>query len=159
MGLSRSLMRRLLCCCQAGIVTLVAMVLLSSMCRRICSPGIFAIFAIMLLPSLQWHCYRCQACDVSLVMMTSLPSLMCRHLCRCHNGIIALVVLAQSPTLHGHCCPCCTSIVIIILLTFLALRCMGVVTIVALALLPPSSCRLCAMKCGYIYLGLLLYAN
>jgi hypothetical protein len=155
MGLLPSSMWRLFCCHQAGVVTLIAMVLLSLMRRRLCSPGIFAIIAITLLPhfnnivaSLQWRCCHCQAGVVTLVMMVSLPSLMHRRLCRCHDGVVALVALAPLPILHWRYHPCCADIVIIILLTSLLSRCMGIVTIIAPLLLPPSSWRDCAMECN-----------
>ncbi len=117
MGLSSSLMCRLLHCHWAGIVTFVAMVLLSLMRRCLCSPGIFAIIMITVLPLLQWHCCRYQADVAALVTMVSLSSLMRRHLCRCHDDVVALVAMAQLPTLHGHCCPFCPSVVVIIPLT------------------------------------------
>jgi hypothetical protein len=148
---SPSLMRRLLCCCQAGIIALVAS-------RHLYSTFIFAIVAIMLLPSLQWHCCYSQAGVVALVTIASLPFLMCWHLCRCHNGVVALVALAPFPMLHRHCHPYCASIIAIILLTSLPSGCMGIATVVAPALLPLSTWQVCAMECGYNYLRLLLYA-
>ncbi len=155
MGLLLLSMRRFLCCYQAGVVTLIAMVLPSLMRKHLCSPGTFAIIAIMLLPSLQWHHCCHQAGVVTHVTMASLPLSMCRRLCCCHDGIVALVALAPLPTLHRCCCPCCASVVVIILLTSLPSRCMGIVTIVAPVLLPPSSWHVCAMECGYNYLRLL----
>jgi hypothetical protein len=146
MGLLLSLMRRHLCCHQPGIVTLVMMVLLSLMQRHLCSLGIFAIVMITLLPLLQWHCCCDQAGVVALVMMALLPSSVHRHLCCCHDGVVALIGLVPLPTLHGRCCTCCTSIVIFIVLTLLPSCCMGDVTIVAPALLPPSSWRVCAVE-------------
>ncbi len=149
MGSSPSSMWRLLRCRRAGVITLIAMVLSSSMCRCLCSPGIFAIIAIMLLPSLQCpHCH-CQAGVVVLVTMASSPLSLHKHLCRCHNGIIALVALVPSPTLHGCYPPCCTGMIVIIPLTSLLSLCMGIVTVVAPMLLPPSSWRVCAIECGY----------
>ncbi len=117
MGSSPSSMWRLLRSRRAGVVTLIAMVLSSSMCRYLCSPGIFAIIAIMVLPLLQCHCCHCQAGVVVLVMMASSPLSLRRHLCRCHDGVIALVALVPSPTLHGCYPPCCTGIIVIIPLT------------------------------------------
>jgi hypothetical protein len=76
--------------------------------------------------------------------MTLLPSSMRRHCCHCHDGI-AIIVLAPLPTLHGCCCPCCAGNVILIALTSSPSCCMGVVTVVALALLPPSSWLVCAI--------------
>jgi hypothetical protein len=138
-------MRRHLCYCQAGIVALAAMVLPSSMRRHLCSPGIFAIVAIKLLPLLQCcHCHH-QAGVIALVTMTWLPLSMRRRLCCCHNSIVALIALAPCPTLQGHCCPCCAGIAFLIVLTSLPSRCMGIITVVALALLPPSSWRVCAI--------------
>jgi hypothetical protein len=149
MGSSPSSMWRLLRCHQAGVVTLIAMVLSLLMCRCLCSPGIFAIITIMLLPSLQCcHCHP-QAGVVILVTMASSPLSLRRHLCRCHNGVIALVALVPLPTLHGHYPPCCTGIIVIIPLTSLPSLCMGIVTIVAPALLPPSSWLVCAVECWY----------
>jgi hypothetical protein len=149
MGLLPPSMWRLLCCRRAGVITLIAMVLSLLMCRCLCSPGIFAIIAIMLLPLLQCYCCYCQAGVVVLVMMASSPLSLHRHLCRCHDGVIALVALVPSPTLHGHFLPCCTSIIVMIPLTSLSSLCMGIVTIVAPTLLPPSSWRVCAVECGY----------
>jgi hypothetical protein len=145
MGLLPSLMCRCLHCHGAGIVTLVAMVLLLSMRRHLCSPGVFAIIVIMLLPSLRWHCCRCYVGVVTHVMMVLSPSLMCRSYCHCHNGVIAFVALAPLPTFHGHCCPCCASVVILIVLTSLPSHCMVVVTVAAPALLPPLSWRFCTI--------------
>jgi hypothetical protein len=121
------------------------MVPLSSMCRHLCSPGIFAIVAILLLPLSRWRHCRIQAGDVVLVTMASLPSLMCRRLCHGHNGIVALIALAPLPTLHGCCCPCNAGIVVLFLVTSLPSRCMGVVSVIAPALLPPLSWRVCTI--------------
>jgi hypothetical protein len=118
-----------------------------------------SIVAITLLPLLKWHCCCHQAGVVALIMLASLPSSMRGHLCHCHDGIVALVALVPLPTLHGCCCPCCTKVAFIILLTSLPSRSMGVITVVAPALLSLSSWRVCAMECGYSYLRLLLYAN
>jgi hypothetical protein len=121
------------------------MVLQLLMRRRLCSPGVFAIIEITLLPSLQWcHCCH-QAGVVALIMMALLPSSMHRRLCNCHDGVVALVALAPLPTLHRHCCPCCAGIVVLIALTSLPSRRMGVVTIVAPVLLPLSSWHVCAI--------------
>jgi hypothetical protein len=135
------------------------MVLLLLMCRCLCSPSIFAIIAIMLLPLLQWCCCQCQAGVVAFVTMASSPLSLRRHLCCCHDNIAALVALVPLPTLHGCCSPCCAGIIIIILLTSLPSHCMGAITAVAPALLPLSSWRVCAVECGYNNLRLLLYAN
>jgi hypothetical protein len=54
---------------------------------------------------------------------------------------------------------CCAGIIITILLTSLPSRCMGVITVVAPALLLLSSWWVCAVECEYNYLRLLLYAN
>ncbi len=152
MGLSLSLMHSLLHCHQASIIALVAMVLPSLMRRHLCSPGIFAIVVITLFPLLQLHCCCCQAGVATFVTMASSPLSICRRLCSCHDGVAALVALVPLPTLHGHCCPYCTGIIFIILLAFLPSCCMGVVTVVAPALLPPLSWRVCAVDCGYNYL-------
>jgi hypothetical protein len=159
MGSLPSLMCRLLCCPQAGVVALIAMVLPLLMRKHLCSLGIFGIVAITLLPLLQWHHCHCQAGVVALVKMASLPSSMCRHLCHCHDGVVTLVALAPLPTLHGCCCPCHAGMVMVILLISLLSRCMGNVTIVTPLLLPPSRWHVCAMECGYNYLRLLLYVN
>ncbi len=152
-------MWRLLCCCQAGAVTLITMVLSSLMCRCLCIPGIFAIIAIMLLPLLQCcHCH-CQAGVVILVTMASSPLSLRRHLCRCQDGVIALVAQVPSPTLHGRYPPCCTGIIVIIPLISLPSLCLGIVTVDASTLLPPLSWRVCAVEYGYNLLRLLLYAN
>ena len=149
MGSSPSSMWRLLRCHRAGVVTLIAMVLSSLTCRCLCSPGIFAIITIMLLPSLQCCCCHRQAGVVVLVMMASSPLSLRKHFCCCHDGIIALVALVPSPTLHGHYPPCCTGMIIIIPLTSLLSLCMGIVTVVAPTLSPPSSWRVCAIECRY----------
>jgi hypothetical protein len=115
------------------------------MLRYLCSPGIFAVIAIKLLTSLQWHHCRHQASVVALVPMELPPLSMRRRLCCCHDGVVALVVLAPLPTLHGHCHPCCTGIVDLILLTSLPSRQIGVITVVAPALLPSSSWHVCAV--------------
>ncbi len=145
MELLLSLMCRRLLCHQAGVVALIPMVLQLSMCRHLCSLGIFAIVAILLLPLTQWRCCRLQAGVVALVTMASLPSSMRRRLCHCHNDVAALVALVPSPTLHGHCCLCCTGVVILIALTSLLSHCMGIVTIVAPVLLPQLSCCVCTI--------------
>jgi hypothetical protein len=121
------------CCCPCcnGVPSL--------MCRRLCSPGVFAIATIIMLPLSQWHCCPCQAGIVALVTMALSPSSMCRCFCHCHYGVVAIIALAPSPKLHGHCCPCCACIVVLIALTFSPSCCMDVITIVAPALLPPLS--------------------
>ena len=107
--------------------------------RRLCSPGVFAIIEITLLPSLQWcHCCH-QAGVVALIMMALLPSSMHRRLCNCHDGVVALVALAPLPTLHRHCCPCCAGIVVPIALTSFPSCYMGVITVIVSALMPLSS--------------------
>ncbi len=116
-----------------------------SMRRRLCSPGVFAVVAITLLPLLQWHCCHCQEGFVALVTMALLPSSMHRHLCHCHNGVVALVALAPLPILHGRCCPCCGGIIFLIALTYLPSQCMGVVTAITPALLPPLSWCVCVI--------------
>ncbi len=77
--------------------------------------------------------------------MVSLPLLMQRLLCHCHNGVVTLIALAPSPRLHRCCCPCCSGVVVLIALTSLLSRCMGVVTIIALVLLPLSTWRVCTV--------------
>jgi hypothetical protein len=77
--------------------------------------------------------------------MALLPFSMHRHPCHCHNGIVALIALALLPTLHRCCCPCCTGVVVLIALTSSPSHCMGVITIVAPTLLPPSSWRVCTI--------------
>ncbi len=145
MGSLPSSMRRRLHCYQAGVVVLIAIVLLSLMRSRLCSPGIFAIIAILLLPLPQWHCCRLQAGVVALITMASSPSSMRRHLCCCHDGIITLLALVLLPTLHRLCHPRFAGIVVLILLTSLLSRCMGVVTIIAPVLLPPLTWCVCAI--------------
>ncbi len=145
MGSSPSSMHRHLYCCRAGIVALVAMVSPLLMRRHLCSPCVFAVIRIKLLPLLRWRCCHCQAGVVALVTMASSALLMHRHLCHCHNDVVALVGLAPLPTLHGNCCPCCASVIVLIELTFLPSRCMGVVTVFAPVLLPPSSWRFCVV--------------
>jgi hypothetical protein len=103
MGLLLSSMSRPLCCCQeAGGVALIAMVLVSLMRRHLCSPGIFVIVEILLLPLLQWHQSGLLAGILTLVTMASSPSSMHSRLCHCNYYIIALVALAPLPRLHGH---------------------------------------------------------
>ncbi len=145
MELLPSSMRRHLLCHWAGIVALIVMVLPLFMCRHLCSPVVFAVVEITVLPSLWWRFRHCQAGVLTLVTMASSPSSMRRRLCNCHDGIIALVVLASLPTLHGHYCPCCTSVVVLIVLTSSPSRCMGVITIIAHDLLPPSSWCVCTV--------------
>ncbi len=145
MGLLPSSMHRCLCCHQAGIVALAVMGLTLLMCRYHCSPGVFAIIAIALLPLLQLHHCHCQAGVVALVLMMLLPSLMRRHLCHCHNGIVVLIALAPLSTLHRSCPPCCTGIIVLIALTSFPSHCMGVATIITPALLHPSSWCVCAV--------------
>jgi hypothetical protein len=148
MGLSPS-MWRLLCCHQAGVITLIAMVLSFSMCRCFYSSGIFAIITMMLLPSLQCCRCHCQAGVVLLVTMAPSPLSLGKHLYHCHNDMIALFALVPSPTLHGHYPPCCTGIIVIIPLTSLLSLYMGNVTIVAPILFPPLSWRVCTIEGGY----------
>jgi hypothetical protein len=113
--------------------------------RRLHSPGIFAVVAITLLPLLQWQrCHR-QAGVIALVMMALSPSSMRRRLCHCHNGVVTLIALAPLSTLHKRCCPCCAGVVVLIALTSFPSHCMGVVTVIAPALLPPSSWRICTV--------------
>jgi hypothetical protein len=61
--------------------------------------------------------------------------------------------MAPLSTLHGRCCPCCPGVVVLIALTSLPSRCMGVVTVVELALLPPSSWRVCAVALVLLHLS------
>jgi hypothetical protein len=145
MGLPLSPMHRRLCCPRAGVIALIAMVLPSLMRRHLCSPGIFAIIAIKLLPLLQWRCCNLQAGVVALVMMASLPSSMHKRLCHCHDGIVALVALVPSPTLHRSCHSCCTSVAVLIALTSLPSRCMSIVTIIAPVLLLALTWHVCAI--------------
>jgi hypothetical protein len=113
--------------------------------RHLCSPCIFAVVMIMLLPLLQWQCCHHQAGGVALVTMASTPLSMPRRLWCCHNGIVALIALAPLPTLHRRCHPCCAGIVVLIALTSSSLYCMGAVTVVAPVLLPPLSWRVCTI--------------
>jgi hypothetical protein len=68
------------------------------------------------------------------------------RLCRCNYGIIALIALAPLPRLHGHCIalvsPC---IVVLIALTSLLSFHIGIITIIALVLLPLSTWHVCAV--------------
>jgi hypothetical protein len=121
------------------------MVKLSLMRRHLCSPGIFAIIVISLLPLLQWHCCCLQAGVVALVTMASLPLLMRGHLCHCYDGVITLLALAPLPTLHRHCCPHCAGVVVLIALTSLPSLCMGVVTVIAPVLISSSTWHVCAI--------------
>ncbi len=116
-----------------------------SMRRCLCSPGIFAIIAILLLLLLQWLCCPLQAGVVALDTMVSLPLSMHRHLCRCHDGIVALIVLAPLPRLHERCCPHCTCVIVLIALTSLPSHLMGVVTVIAPMLLPQLTWCFCAI--------------
>ncbi len=113
--------------------------------RHLCSPGIFAIVEILLLPLPKWHCCHLQVGVIALVTMVSLSSSMHRCLCHCHNGIVALIALVPLPRLHGHCCPHCTGVIVLIALTFLPSHCMGVVTVIAPVLLPPLTWCVCAV--------------
>jgi hypothetical protein len=121
------------------------MVLPSLMCRHLCSPGVFAVIVITLLPLLRLrHCHH-QAGVVALVTKALLPLLVHRHLCRCHNNIVALVALVPLPIFHGCCQPFCTSNLVLIAMTSLPSRHMCVINVVAPALLPPLSWRICAV--------------
>jgi hypothetical protein len=149
MGSLPSSIRRRLCCCQAGIVVLVMIVLPLSMCRHLCSPGTYVVVAITLLSLSQWHCCHCQAGVVALITMALLPLLIPRHLPHCHIGVIAaralLLLLRRcchpycadlfTLTLYGHCHCCCTGVVAPIKLACLC-RCTGVAALVTLVLLP-----------------------
>jgi hypothetical protein len=113
-----SLQSRRLCCCHDNIVALVAMALLLSS---------------------SWCCCPCHDRVVAIIdaqvslMLSQWP---CRPF-----------ALAPLPTFHGHCPPCCIGVIIPIVLTFLPSRYMGVVTIVAPALLPLLSWCVCAVHC------------
>jgi hypothetical protein len=119
------------------------MVLPLSMHRHLCSPGVFAIVEILLLPLLQWHCCHHQAGVLPSLQWPCCHRQCARHLCHCHDGFIALIALVPLSTLCGCCCPCCTCIVVLIVLTSLPSHRMG--TIVAPALLPPLSWHVCAI--------------
>jgi hypothetical protein len=80
-----------------------------------------------------------------MLTMASLPLLICRHLCHCHNGVVALVALGPLPTLHGCCHPCCIGVVVLNALTSSPSRHMGIITIIAPALLPLSSWCVCTI--------------
>jgi hypothetical protein len=157
MGSLPSSMHRHLCCRQAGVVPLVVMVLPSLMHRHLCRPGVFAIVTITLLPLLQWHHCHHQAGVITITMALS-PLLMHRHLCclplsqwHCHPccaSTIANIARALSHLLHG--------IVILIVLTSLPSHCIGIVTVVALVLMPPLSWRICAVALVLLPLSLLL---
>jgi hypothetical protein len=91
------------------------MVFLSSMCRRLGSPGVVAVGAILccpyhngvvaivklvLLPLSQWHCRHRQCAGVfAAVMIVSSPLLCCCQRKYC-MGVIALVAPASSSLLH-----------------------------------------------------------
>jgi hypothetical protein len=126
--------------------------------------------------------HLCHGCNniVALVAMVSLPSsswCCCPH----HDGVVAIVnaqvslplsgwchyplALAPSPSLHGPCDPWFTRIVAPILQTFSSLRCMGAITVIAVALLSPSSWRVCPIRwctcpchAGVVVLGALALA-
>ncbi len=96
--------------------------------RRLCHccNNVFALITMALLLSLSWcHCPH----HKGIV---------------CHNGIVAFIALAPLPTLHGCCRSCCAGVVVLIVLTSLPSRRMGIVTVVALALLSPSR-HVCAI--------------
>ncbi len=63
-------------CCQAGVITHIAMALLPLMCR------VLAIVMIAIF---------------SLMTMALLPLLMHRHPCQCQDGIVALITMALLP--------------------------------------------------------------
>ncbi len=120
------------------------MVSLLLMCRHLCSPGIFAIVAILLYPLPQWRLCPLQAGVVALVVMVYLPLSMCGGLCHCHMALLPLLRWRHR-RLHGHCCPYCTCIVILIVLTSLPSCPMGIIIVIAPVLLPLLTWRVCAV--------------
>ncbi len=107
MGLLLSSMYRRLCCCQAGVVALIVMVLPSLMRRHLCSLGIFAM--------LKYCC--CPCCDGinEVFKLVSSPLSQWRHHhCQC-TGIFAIETMALLPSLHWRQCQDCTGIVLSLL--------------------------------------------
>jgi hypothetical protein len=151
-------MRRRLHSCQAGVIALIAMVLPLSMHRCLCSPGIFAIIAIFLLPLLQWCSCCLHAGVVALVTMASSPSSMRRHLCRYQDGVvtphctgtIANIAWALLPLLHQLCCLYCADLFALTLHEHHHSHCTGVVAPVDLACL-----RCCTGVIALVTLALL----
>jgi hypothetical protein len=129
------------------------MVLLSSMqraslkSRHLCHRcnNVVALVAMMLSPSSSWCCCPCHDGVVAIVnVQVSLPlSGWCHH----------PLALAPLPTLHRHCDPCFTRIVAPNVQTFSSLHCMGTITIIAAALLSPSSWHVCPVALVYLPLS------
>ncbi len=123
------------CCNGVAIVNAQASLQSRSLCR--CCNNVVALVAMALLPSSSWcHCPHYNG--VVAIIDT-------QHLCHCHDGVIALIVLVPLATLHRCCCPYCAGIVVLIALTSLPSLCMGVVTVITPALLPPSKWHVCAI--------------
>jgi hypothetical protein len=128
----------LVTCCQAGIVALVAMALLPSMCRHLC------IIVIVI---------------AALMMMVLSPLSIRRHPCRCQDGVVALVTMALLPLIHDgvvalvmlHCPHPQAGIVAFVAMALPSSsmrrrpcrHCDGIVALVAMVLLPLMQRRLC----------------
>jgi hypothetical protein len=86
---------------------------------------------------------------IAIVVMASLPSLMCKHFCRCQAsivalvaccqaGVVALVVMALLPPMRRHLAIVLMTIVPLITMVFLPFLCAAISATVELATLPSS---------------------
>jgi hypothetical protein len=106
------------CCMQASLQS-----------RRLCCchDNIVALVAMALLPSSSWCCLPCHNRVVAIINVQVSSPL---SQWPCHP-----FVLVPLPTFHGRCPPCCAGVM------------MGIITVVAPALLPLLSWRVCAVHC------------
>jgi hypothetical protein len=65
-------MHRRHCCCQAGVIALVTMALLSLICD-----GVVALITIVLLSSSSWHCYPC--CNGMVIIIDVVALIACHQ--------------------------------------------------------------------------------
>ncbi len=102
-----------------------------------CCNNVVALIAMALLPLTSWCCCPCHNSVIAIVNAQAFLLLSQWHCCPCCTGAIANIAQVMLPLLHQHC--------ILIVLTSLPSRCMGIVNVVAPALLPPSSWHVCAI--------------
>jgi hypothetical protein len=109
-------------CCNVGIVSLVAMVSLSSsMCKHPCRHhnGVVALIAMVFLPLMHRHlCHCCGGhchprCNgISAVVKLAQSSSWC--CCPCDNGVVAVIdTQASLLSLRLHHCPHCNGVAIV----------------------------------------------
>jgi hypothetical protein len=111
MALLTLLMRRHPCRCQAGIVALITMALLS-----LIHESVVVFVTMTLLLSSSWCC------------------------CPCHNGVICIIdAQASLPSLQWHCCPCHDGVVAIDAQGLLPFLQMAIIALVAMASVPQLS--------------------